>query len=177
MHAHLHVMWSSQLARSHLHVMWSSEPQRRGSTCALPAYLPRCRPHTARFALHSAARSNAATCAYARSTPSFETREEQRLQLGSSPPKTMSLAENALALVKTAFIAGQSVAQYRPSRHNRRSCAQAIIPKLLGRPDRPSSRPAPRATRKCPPASVRSDIRWSRPQCRGGMAQLQTWWC
>ena len=66
----LHVMWSFQLARSHLHVMWSSEPR-----------APRLAP---------AARSNAATYAYAkRSTPSLETRAKNSgSSSGAFSPKT-----------------------------------------------------------------------------------------
>ena len=62
----LHVMWSSQLARSHLHVMWSSDPHA---------------PHP---------RAAAATCAYAkRSTPSLETRAKNSgSSSGALSPKT-----------------------------------------------------------------------------------------
>lgn len=69
----LHVMWSSQLARSHLHVMWSSD---------LRALHPRARD--------SHPRAAAATCAYAkRSTPSLETRAKNSgSSSGALSPKT-----------------------------------------------------------------------------------------
>ena len=85
---HLHVIWSSQLARSHLHVMWSSEPRapRLGLACALPRTCCVAGPaHPA-----PVARSNAATCTHAkRSTPSLETRAKNSgSSSGALSPKT-----------------------------------------------------------------------------------------
>ena len=82
----LHVMWSSQLARSHLHVVWSSD-------------LRTLHPHVM-WSLDPVRLREALDAVLG------DARKEQRLQLGGTLAKDQSLTEDALALVKTAFIAG-----------------------------------------------------------------------
>ena len=69
--------------RSNLHVLWSFQPA--------PAPARRGRDLRLREALDAVL---------------GDARKEQRLQLGSALAKDQSLTEDALALVKTAFIAG-----------------------------------------------------------------------
>ena len=81
--------------RSDLHVMWSFQRTpapalaSRGCTLAVPA------AHARKLHLREALDAVLG-----------DARKEQRLQLGGTLAKDQSLTEDALALVKTAFIAG-----------------------------------------------------------------------
>ncbi len=134
----LHVMWSSQLARSH-HVVWSSDPIRARS-----------------------------------STPSLETRAKNSGSSSGRSPKTKPHGRCAHAL-KDGF-------RRRPKRYNdiafccnRRSCAQRTA--WLQEVNRIAFLLTAGAQAADASSASMVIYRWSQPQYRDGMAQLQTWWC